>query len=177
MQTRTVVVIGLLGLAGGWLAGRTSAPTTPNASQASVAQRRGPRPLGGEPAAPFTEQLRSKLQEQPRSPSPGRNPFVFGSRRAAPAMSRARSAEAGETPAAAPPEPVIEAPRARFALSGIAASTVDGAMSFTAILTDRGVLVFAKVGETLADGSRVSKVDENSVELVDPAGTAQTLRL
>jgi hypothetical protein len=178
MQTRTAVLIGLVGLAGGWLARSTSAPTAPSASQAPAAQRRGPRPLGSEPAAPVTEQLQHKLQAQPRSPSPGRNPFVFSSRRPSAAMARpSRSSGEVETPAMTPQPPVAEAPRVRFALSGIAASTVAGGTNFTAILTDNGALVFAKAGDTLADGSRVAEVNDASVVLVDAAGTARTLRL
>lgn len=173
MQTRVVMLIGLVSLAGGWLAGSTSAPPS---AQASGSDRRGPKPLGtSEPVAPYTQQLRLKLQEQPRSPSPGRNPFAFGSRRIASPVARAAQADMTEPVMAivTPPAP----PRARFELSGVASSQVDGVAILTAILSDGGTMVFAKAGDTLAGGYRVVSVEDSAVVIADATGQEQSVRL
>ena len=173
MQTRVVMLIGVVSLAGGWLAGSTSAPASP---QVSGSERRGPKPLGtGEPVAPYTQQLRLKLQEQPRSPSPGRNPFAFGSRRIASPVARAAQTDMTEPVMAigAPPAPL----RARFELSGVASSHVDGVAILTAILSDGGTMVFAKAGDTLAGGYRVVSVADTAVVIADATGQEQSVRL
>ena len=80
IRPRFVVLIGAFSLTAGWMVGTTRSP----ALQEPAAQRRtGIHPLGvpAGTVAPYTAQLRRKLEEQPRSPVPGRNPFVFGSRR------------------------------------------------------------------------------------------------
>ena len=79
IRPRTVVLVGAVSLALGWMVGNTSSPAT----QEPSTQRRtsGPRPLGvpATSVAPFTAELRRKLDEHPRTPRPGRNPFVFRS--------------------------------------------------------------------------------------------------
>lgn len=176
IRPRTVVLIGALSLAAGWVAGNTSSPVT----QEAPAQRRtGPRPLGS-PAtsvAPYTAQLRQKLDAQPRSPAPGRNPFVFGSRRAAPSAPLSRAEARAEEPEARttllPPLPPFPA----FRLSGIAAREKDGAVVLTAILIDNGSMLFAKAGDQLSGGHSVLRVDEKSIVIVDAAGIEQIIRL
>lgn len=174
IRPHTVVLIGTVSLGLGWVAGNISSP----AAQDSTSQRRstGPRPLGS-PAttvAPYTAQLRQKLDEHPRTPVPGRNPFAFGSRRAySPApISRAESAVEPESrPAPAPP------PLFAFKLSGIAASEKDGVVVLTAIVIDNGSMVFVKTGEKLSGGHSVLRIDEKSIVIVDAAGVEQILRL
>jgi hypothetical protein len=172
---KTVVLIGALSLAGGWLIGTTTAPMQ---EPAAVGASR-PRPLGVPPGkgGVYTEQLRQKLRDQPRSPMPGRNPFVFGSRGSTMSV-RPRRAE--PTPAAEPaafleiaPAPVAP----RFKLSGVASSEKDGATTLTAIIVDNGTMVFVKAGDTLSGGHRVVRVDEKGVVIADAAGVEQTLRL
>jgi hypothetical protein len=175
IRPRTVILIGAVSLALGWMVGNTSSPAT----QEPTAQRRtsGPRPLGASATtvAPYTAQLRRKLEEQPRSPLPGRNPFVFGSRRAysPPPISRdgRTEAERESLPAPAPP------PLPAFRLSGIAASEKDGAVMLTAIVIDNGSMVFAKAGDKLSGGHSVLRVEEKAVVIVDAAGVEQVLRL
>lgn len=171
MQVRTAAIVGALGLAVGWMAG--SATTSQQPQAPAAVQRRGPRPLGaGDPPAPYTEQLRLKLQEQPRAPATGRNPFAFGSRASMSAPSRAPR----DTERVAPDAPVAPAPR-RFSLSGMASQRAGDTVQWTAILTDHGAMVFAKAGDTLPGGVTVTRVDETSVVLVDSAGVEQILRL
>ena len=182
MQTRTVVLIGALSLAAGWLVGTSSVSHDRQApATGSATARRGPRPLGSrtsEPLAPFTEQLRQKMQDVPRSPTPGRNPFSFGARR--PPMAASRSSRNTDAPdaVAAPPAPApYSAARQRFELSGIASSQRDGMSTLTAILVDNGSLVFAVVGEKLAGGYTVTKVSETSIVITDPFGVEQIVSL
>ncbi|MEO8678436.1 MAG: hypothetical protein ABI665_05280 [Vicinamibacterales bacterium] len=186
MQTRTVVLIGTLSLAAGWLVGTSSISQDRQAPAGSTTARRGPRPLGSsrtaEPLAPFTEQLRQKMQDVPRSPKPGRNPFSFGARR--PPMAAARGSRHADAPADvdaavdAPPAPApFIAARPRFELSGIASTERDRKSTLTAILLDNGSLVFAVVGEKLAGGYVVAKVGETSVVITDPFGVEQTVSL
>jgi hypothetical protein len=174
IRPRTVVLIGTISLSAGWMAGTMSSPAT----QEAPAQRRaGPHPLGS-PAtsvAPYTAQLRRKLDEQPRSPVPGRNPFVFGSRGAfsAPPMRRdeRQASEPEPPPAPAPP------PLPAFKLSGIAASEKDGAVVLTAIVIDNGSMVFVKAGDTLSGGHSVLRVEEKAIVIADAGGVEQVLRL
>ena len=153
--------------------------TSPAPQEAPAAERRtGPRPLGAgvASATPYTAQLRRKLEEQPRSPVPGRNPFVFGSRRpsvSAPAPSRAEAQVELESPPAPAPPPMLRP----VMLSGIASSEKDGAVVLTAILIDNGSMVFAKAGDKLSGGHSVLRVDEKSIVIVDAAGVEQVVRL
>ncbi len=177
IRPRTVVLIGSISLAAGWIGG---AMTTPAPQEAPAAQRRsGPRPLGvsATSATPFTEQLRRKLEEQPRSPVPGRNPFVFGSRR--PGVSAPSSrAEARAMEPEAPPAPAPLPPRFPvFKLSGIASSDKDGTVVLTAIVIDNGSMVFAKAGDKLSGGHSVLRVEEKAIVIVDAAGVEQVVRL
>jgi hypothetical protein len=173
MRTRTVVLIGLAALAVGWLAGSTTASRE---AQSQSTAPRGPRPLGSAPSVtPYTEQLRLRLQAQPRSPEPGRNPFVFGSRRPLGATAR-RATDVESAASAAEPVPVPAA-RPRFVLSGIASDIVAGSTIYTGILTDNGVLTFVMAGQALAGGYTVASVDELSVVLVDSEGREHVLRL
>lgn len=177
MRVRTVVLIGTVSLGAGWMVGTN---TSPAAQDSSTQRRGGPRPLGmhAPGAAPFTAQLRRRLEEQPRSPTPGRNPFAFGSRRASPAppvSGGARRETTEVTPVERPmPAP---APVQTFKLSGIAASEKDGVAVLTAIVIDNGSMVFVKAGDKLSAGHSVLRVDETSIVLVNAAGIEQIIRL
>ena len=173
IRARTVVLVGAVSLLSGWMAGTM---TSPASQEAPDARRTGPRPLGVPTAVtPYTSLLRRKLEEQPRSPAPGRNPFVFGSRRpfAGAPISRA------EAPAMAPesrPAPA-PSPLPAFKLSGIASSEKDGAVVLTAILIDNGSMVFAKAGDKLSGGHSVLRVEEKSIVIVDAVGVEKVVRL
>ena len=176
IRPRTVVLIGSISLASGWMAGTM---TSPAPQEAPAAQRRtGPRPLGSPATSitPYTAQLRRKLDEQPRGPVPGRNPFVFGSSR--PNVSAPVSrAEAREVERESPPLPAPPPPFPAFKLSGIASSEKDGTVVLTAIVIDNGSMVFAKAGDKLSGGHSVLRVDEKSIVIVDAAGVEQIVRL
>ena len=173
MAPRTALVIGALSLTAGWLLG-SAASSSRQESQASRPPS-GVRALGTSPTpAPLTRQLREKMDAQPsRTPSAGRNPFVFGARRAA-GVARGVDEPTAEP---APPPPPPDPPAPLFRLSGIASSQVDGATVLTAIINDNGALVFVKTGDKLSNGYSVVRVDEAGVTIADASGVTQTLRL
>ena len=173
----TVLVIGALSLSAGWLAGKSAAPAdTPQATPA--AQRRsGERsPRAADDVAPFTGQLRKRLDAPPpRTPATGRNPFVFGSRRS-PSVTRDR-VEADAAPAPMTDPVPFTPPVPQFKLSGIAASVEAGATVLTAIINDNGALAFVKAGDKLSSGATVVSISETAVVIMDVAGVSQTLHL
>lgn len=170
----TVLLVGALSLTAGWLAGTSSSRQEPDAAASRAPS--GPRPLGS-PAnvAPHTRKLRERLDTQPaRVQGGGRNPFVFGSRRAPVAPQRS------DEPAAALPAAVAEPytpPAPQIKLSGIAASQEGDASVLTAIVSDNGALAFVKTGDKLPSGATVIKVEETGIVLMDAAGITQTIRL
>lgn len=173
----TVLLIGALSLSAGWLAGRSTTASQNPPDAPTARQRAGARPVvPADDVAPFTGQLRKRLESQPPTPpATGRNPFAFGARRS-PGVSRSR--EESEAAPEAPPETVVFTPPApQFTLSGIASSEVGGAAVLTAIINDNGALVFAKSGDKLSNGATVVSISESAVVLMDAAGISQTLRL
>jgi hypothetical protein len=168
MRPRTVALVATMSLALGWLASSMVSPAAPAAQPGAS---RGPRPIGvTEPPAPYTEQLRKKLEAKPRSPSPQRNLFVFGGRRA-PAPRRVDPDP--------PPAPFV--PRApavpTFSLTGVASSVVDGQTVHTAIIKSDGGLQFVKAGDQLPGGYKVTRVEEGYALIMNAAGVEQTIRL
>ena len=175
IRPQTVVLIVGLSLSAGWMARTISSPAM---QEAPAQQRTGPRPLGmpATSVATYTAQLRRKLEEQPRSPVPGRNPFAFGSRRpSAPApLSRSRTTATEPEPESRPAPPPAFSP---FKLSGIATSEKDGVVVLTAVVIDNGSMVFAKAGDKLSGGHLVVRVEEKAIVIADAAGVEQILRL
>ena len=171
-----VLLIGALSLTVGWLAGSTVSSSQLAQDAATARPRPGPRPLGSTgSAAPLTQKLHERLETQaPRTPSVGRNPFVFGSRRA-PTVAR-QAVESMAVPVAAAPV-LFTPPAPMFKLSGIASSQQDGATTWTAILIDGGSMAFVKAGDRLSNGFSIVRVEETGVVIVDAAGITQTLRL
>ena len=160
-------------LATGWL---ITSSVTPDAPDAQEARTSGARPTASAVDIPahFTEQLRERMREAAQ-PERGRNPFVYGSRRAAPRPDE--SALSANAPAPVAPALLVEPPPPIFRLSGIAATQQDGVTVLTAIVIDNSVMVFVKAGDKLSNGYSVVRVDEGAVTLVDPNGVTQTLRL
>lgn len=171
-----VLLIGALSLTVGWWAGSSSSSAQLAQDAATARPRSGPRPLGGAtPAAPLTRKLQERIETQaPRTPSVGRNPFVFGARRA-PSVVR-QSVEPMAAPVAATPVPFTP-PAPMFKLSGIASSQLDGVTVWTAIVIDNGAMAFVKAGDQLSNGFSVVRVEETGAVIVDAAGITQTLRL
>ena len=175
IRPRTVVLIGAVSLASGWMAGNIASPAM---QEAPIPRRTtGPRPLssGATSVTPYTAQLRQKLEEHPRSPRTGRNPFIFGSRPAAPSVPMS-SAGARDVPTE---ERVffLPPPAPAFKLSGIAASEKDGAVVLTAIVSDNGSMTLVKAGDKLSGGHSVLRVDDKSIVIVNAAGVEQIVRL
>ena len=174
-----VLLIGAISLTAGWWAGSSASSAQLAHEAASARPRSGPRPLGGATnAAPLTRKLQERIETQaPRTPSVGRNPFVFGSRRtsrvgrqAAEATAETAAPVAAEAVAFTPPAPM-------FKLSGIASSQQDGTTVWTAIVIDNGSMALVKAGDRLSNGFSVVRVEDTSAVIVDAAGITQTLRL
>lgn len=174
MPPRIVALLGAVCLTTGWLL--ASIVTPPVARVQSLPERRN-APSAGDDAtpAPFSEQLRWRLQQAPAAPSPRRNPFVFGERTTSPSLVPL----ARQTPPAAA---VSDVP-AGFAvvgpgvsLSGIGVTgTPDGDLR-TAVLSDGMTVYLVKTGQSVV-GYTVTEVTEGSVTLTDRAGTPYVLRL
>lgn len=160
-------------LVAGWLIGTVTSQEAP----AAAPSRQQPRPLESNvpSVAPYTQKLRDRLKEQPSMPQRGRNPFTYGSRTPFPSAGSSRRGAPAEPEPAPPlsPEPAA----ARFKLSGIASSQEGGASVHTAIVSDGGVLVLARVGDKLPSGYTVLRIDETSITLADPDGVTETIRL
>ena len=173
---QTVLLIGALSLTAGWLVGTSTSSNQNRQDAAAARQPSGPRPLGSAAnVAPFTRQLRERLDTQPvRTPSVGRNPFVFSARR--PAMVIRQTEE--PMAASAPPSPMpFTPPPPQFTLSGIASSQEGGATVLTAVVNDNGTLAFVKSGDKLSNGFSVVSVADTGIVIVDAAGVTQTIRL
>ena len=177
MTSQTVLLIGALSVAAGWLVGTSTSSNQNRQDAATARQPSGPRPLGSAAnVAPFTRQLRERLDTQPpRTPSVGRNPFVFSTRRP-PSVTRDR-VEADAAPAPMTDPVPFTPPVPQFKLSGIAASVEAGATVLTAIINDNGALAFVKAGDKLSSGATVVSISETAVVIMDVAGVSQTLRL
>jgi hypothetical protein len=178
MQLRTLALVGALGLAIGWMMGGRLQPSQP---EDAVEGRRssGARPLETAPppdAAPFTEQLRLKLEQKPRAPRPDRNPFTFAARRP---VTPARSATAASAPAEAAAEPAPDPPKPgeEFRLAGMASTEGAHGPVWTAMVHDGRGLLYVQKGDTLPGGFEAVDLQESSITLRDSAGGERTLRL
>ena len=166
---RSVGLIAAAAVAAGWLGASLTTETPAAQMQVSAAPPRAQAAV----VMPRAERLREHAPAAPQ-PKGSRNPFVYGQRVARPAIptfSRAEAPAAVEAPVALPPPAPI------FRLSGIASNTENGAVVLTAIISDNGSLVLAKIGEKLSNGYSVSGVDERSVTLADATGATIILRL
>ena len=161
-------------VATGWL---ITSSVTPDAPDAQEPRASGARPTVSKVEIPthFTEKLHERMREAAQ-PERGRNPFVYGSRRAAPRRDDP-SSSGDATPVPVASAQPVEPPQPIFRLSGIAATQQDGVTVLTAVVTDNGMLVLVKAGDKLSNGYSVVRVDEGAVTLVDPNGVTQTLRL
>jgi hypothetical protein len=177
MRPRNVLLVGVFAMTSGWYLAVTVGPQS---TAGGETRPRGPRPLGVEafePREPYSEQLRLRLERQPPTPRPTRNPFVFDSRRPSAADRPARD-NAREEPTG---DPAAEEARTLagpvFVLSGMATKMVDGRPEYTAIIHDGRDLHFAKVGDQLPGGFAVVAATETMVTLRDESGGERSLRL
>jgi len=177
MDLRMVAAVGALGLAAGWALGGRG---TVNQPVPPVAVSRGPRPLGVEtPAtpAPSTHELRRKLERQPDSPRPTRNPFVFAARRPATAEDAAVEIAAPMVPTPGLPAEAAVPTGAAYRLVGVASSGEGETRVRTAVVSGGPSLLLVKTGDALADGWTVAEVQEAAVVLMDGSGGQRVLRL
>lgn len=167
MSRQTLGLVVTASLLAGWLVASTVSPPVAR-SQVAPARRAAAAPTAAEPA--FAE-LRQRLATAPPAPVVTRNPFVFDGR---------PKAEVHDAPPAAVEAPDWEAapPAApRLLLSGIASAAGEDGPRRTAILSFNGELWMLAAGESLPDGQRVVRVDEDAVVLADPSGRELVVRL
>jgi hypothetical protein len=179
MQLRTLALVGALGLAMGWTVNERLQPSQPGGA-AEGRPSSGPRPLGTAPppdTAPFTEQLRLKLEQKPRAPRPDRNPFAFGSRRPAAPAARSDARAPGRVESVAEPPPEPPTPGAELRLAGMASTEGADGTVWTAMVHDGRGLLYVQKGDRLPGGFEVVDIHESSVTLRDGAGGERTLRL
>jgi len=160
----TVLVSGIFGFVVG--AFRVSTPVIPQRASAPAVH----------PASPSTQaatsdiqheaaRLQSRLVPDSTFRTPSRNPFQFGPR-LAPRTARNAPVQVQETPVAIVPP----APRPTIRLRGIATDMVDGMPQRTAIVTTDAGLLLVREGEN-AGIYRVTKIDDDAVELMGPDGS------
>ncbi len=172
MTWKSTLVVSGAGLVATWL-GVVSTPVVPGAGGAAASAQPAQAVT---PAAAANDiqlqaaRLQAGIRRDAEYRSPSRNLFRFAEHRAAPA----RAAQAVQ-PFQAPdvPSPAV---RPRVRLSGIAADTVDGAVQRTAVLSTSADVLLLKEGES-GGGYTVRKIGDDSVELVDTAGSELTLSL
>lgn len=135
-----------------WLAAPAPAPVR-SAGGSDAAPARTPRVSEIEAEA---DRLSARVQPSAPLVPPERNPFAFGAVRAP--LRRPQVVEVPAAPVAAPAAPSIR-------LTGIATDLVDGATVRTAIFSSPDGLLFVREGETAAGLYRVTRVDEDGVEV------------
>jgi hypothetical protein len=108
------------------------------------------------------DRLHSRLNQVASYRLPSRNPFRFGSRPArvvAPSSPVVKVEEVAPTAAAEPPT-------FRMVLSGIGEDVVDDQVIRTAIISTPDNVHILKIGDTLGESYKVTKIDAAVVELV-----------
>jgi hypothetical protein len=135
---------------------RDMAPSAPRSSDRNAVR----------PAAPFeadevAARLRARSTTAPAPRSPGRNPFDFEQPPQKPAAIPAHAAAPAlpTAPLVPPPPPLT--------LSGIAETQQGDRLVRTAMIAGAGPLLFAKVGDKLANRYDVTAIGPDIVELRD----------
>jgi hypothetical protein len=121
-------------------------------------------------AARLGSRVRTEIEYQP----PARNPFRFGGRSAAPRSPVSTNGAVDSPPIAVPQIAPPPAPPPPIRLTGIALDTVEGERRRMAILlTPEGVVTAREGG--MAGAYRVTRIEEEAVEVVGPDGTPRRL--
>jgi hypothetical protein len=152
-----------------------SAPPTiaPGRVPAAVPAAATPPPLADdieEQAARLGSRVRTEIEYQP----PARNPFRFGGRTAARGPSVAAEPVVASPSTALPEVAPSPPPPPPIRLTGIATSTVEGQRQRSAILLTPAGVVDAREGE-MAGAYRVTRIEEDAVEVVGPDGVPRRL--
>jgi hypothetical protein len=166
MNWKSTVLVsgaGLVATLFGWVSTPTLPQRSPAPSAIPVAQ-----PTAPAAAADIQHEaarLQSRLVPESTYRQPSRNPFRFAPR---------PTPRAADRPIAPVQEPAIVLPpapvRPTITLRGIASDMVDGAMQRTAIVTTDAGLMLVREGEA-AGSYRVTKIEDESVELTGPDGS------
>jgi hypothetical protein len=170
MNLKRTTIIFVSGVA---LAAWLSAAMTPGRPPAaSVVIRPAPIDTKGAVLAGEITRLRERLRPDAAPRQATRNPFVFRSTGHAAPAARVGAVEKDASAAV-----VLEAPRLRLTLAGIAedpgpvGDVGGGTLVRTAIIAGNGQVFLAKEGDTVTDRGveyKVGKISADSVELIDP---------
>jgi hypothetical protein len=156
MNWKSYSVVSGAGLLATWLA--TSQPRVPGNVTPEQPREAAAAVAAASDIERQAERLQARLQNHARYREPARNLFRFSDRGPA-RVSAAPPAEASIAPL---PEPAPVVPALPLKLTGIA---MDGETR-TAILSTPAGVVLAREGEDLLERFRVSKVEEDAVEIV-----------
>lgn len=174
MLPKTVALIAAVCLTAGWLLASLLMP--PVATLQVLPERHAVSPaVRHESPPPYAEQLQLKVGQAPLSPSPRRNPFVFGTReRVAATRTNEHPTPLDQlTPDTPLFAPIVGPP---YSLSGIGVTeTPDGEVR-TAVLSDGMTVHLVKAGDAVG-GYRVTLVTDDAATLTDAAGAQYILRL
>jgi hypothetical protein len=171
MPPKLVALIAAAAFTTGWLLASIVSPPVAELQELPRREREAPPPRPDPaPVTSFAEQLQLKLRAAPSPPVPRRNPFVFG---------RTEAEDAAPRDAALPDRPMEAAPAVPTApalqLAGIGSSKTDEGMVHTAVISDGHTVHLVKVGESVL-GYTVTAITDESVAIVDAAGTERVLR-
>lgn len=118
--------------------------------------------------------LQVRQREDVRYDEPSRNPFRFGARHVARPPARVEEAAPPE-PVFTPPPPLPQPPPIR--VSGIATNSVDGTRQRSAILVTPAGVVSVREGDAVGTEYRVTRIDEDAVELTGVDGGIRRIPL
>jgi hypothetical protein len=168
LKRKTIIFVGGVALAAWFSAAMT--PGRPPATSSAI--RPAPIDTKGAVLAGEIERLRERLRPDAAPREAARNPFVFRSSQHAAAASRVGATVEKDALAAPPAVDVVESPRLRLTLAGIAEDP--GPLGHppvrTAIITGNGQVFLAKEGETVTDRGieyRIGEISTDSAELTD----------
>ena len=180
-RTRRLVLLGAVGAAGVLLVRVALPDAGGNAPAGARAPRQPPAAAPG--GLPPLERVQLDALASPR-PDPGaptRNPFAFGSRRAAaPSPPSRRPSDSGGVPASFPPPPSMPAgppPPAPIPLKFIGI-VERGAALRVAVLSDGRHVLYGQEGDVLDGQYRIERIGLDSIDLAYTDGRGrQTIRL
>jgi hypothetical protein len=161
MTWKSTAVAGLATITATWLAsyapvGRQAAPpsATPSIERTETAAAEIQREA---------DRLRSRIAQVESYRDPARNPFRFGSRRAAPA--RESRVDPTLTVEDLPDQSEPQPPTLRLTLAGIAEDTVADEVVRTAIISTPSDVLLVKVGDVVGGQFEVRSISADAVEL------------
>ena len=144
---------------------------TPVAPDRAAATRPAASAAAGVPAdiQEQAQRLQARTAPDAEYHEPSRNPFRFGVQPAVAVTPRVPQQPVAEPIDLTPVEPLPERPPVR--VSGIASQSVNGVRQRTAILATPSGLVTVREGDAVGTEYRVTRIEDDAVQLVTTDGT------